>query len=195
MDIRDAVCAELDKAAAAGERTPSLRVLRARVGRGSLTTISDVVKEWEARRLTEPAALPCDLTSDEQLAICRTVWRIVAPMLESRIKAVRDSADARVAIEQKQAVAIREESEVVSAKFAELTSRYERSQALLQEKEKELSRAGEYEAAKTKECDELRNTLAAKMEEDAILRRENAALRAELDTLKAVMPFIRKSEG
>lgn len=50
MNIQEKVHAILDEAKAHDKPLPSLRSLRAQVGGGSLTTISEAVKSWRFAR-------------------------------------------------------------------------------------------------------------------------------------------------
>ncbi len=46
LNVSEAVASLLDKAKAENQPTPTLRGLRAQIGGGSLTTISEAVKNW-----------------------------------------------------------------------------------------------------------------------------------------------------
>ena len=50
IQVRAVVRNILNKAKEAGEKLPTLRAIRAAVGRGSMTTISDIIHEWQLER-------------------------------------------------------------------------------------------------------------------------------------------------
>ena len=51
IPLRDAVRDILNKAAESGAKQPSMRSIRAIVGRGSMTTINSLIKEWQIEQL------------------------------------------------------------------------------------------------------------------------------------------------
>ena len=196
MDVKQAVKAELDKVAAAGEKIPALRILRARIGRGSLTTISEAVKEWEGEQIAVPLPLPDDLSQDERRVICSAVWRAVAPMLQDRLAAVQEAANERVRLEQKYAVQLREETETALAESASREDELKRLETQATEQQRLLEQARRNVERAEKESKELRNTLSAVILERDSARREITALKAEVDTLNRLLPLLNggKSE-
>ena len=196
MDVKQAVKAELDKVAAAGEKIPALRVLRARIGHGSLTTISEAVKEWESEQIAAPLPLPSDLSQDEQRVICNAVWRAVAPMLQERLTEAQDAASERVKLEQKYSVQLHEEAEAALAESASRADALRKLEALVTEQQKLLEQARSNVERTEKECKELRSTLSAVILERDSARREITALKAEIDTLNRLLPLLNgdKSE-
>lgn len=190
MNVKQAVKAELDKAAAAGEKIPALRVLRARIGRGSLTTISEAVKEWEDEQIAAPIPLPNDLSQDEQRVICSAVWRAVMPMLQDRLTSAQNAADERVKLEQKYSVQLREETEAVLAESASRADELKKLEAQVSEQQQLLEQARRNVGLTEKENKELRNTLSATISERDSSKREIAALKAEIDTLNRLLPLL-----
>lgn len=194
MDVKQAVKAELDKVAAAGEKIPALRVLRARIGSGSLTTISEAVKEWESEQIAAPLPLPNDLNQDEQRVICSAVWRAVMPMLQDRLASVQGVADERVKLEQKHSAQLREETEAALAESASRAEELKKLETQAAEQQKLLEQARQHIEQTEKENQELRNTLSAAISERESAKREIAALKAEIDTLNRLLPLLNSGK-
>lgn len=190
MDVKQAVKAELDKVAAAGEKIPALRVLRARIGSGSLTTISEAVKEWESEQIAAPLPLPNDLSQDEQRVICSAVWRAVMPMLQDRLTAMQGIADERVKLEQKLSAQLREETEAALAESASRAEELKNLETQAAEQQKLLEQARQHVEQMDKANQELRNTLNTVISERDSAQRKIAALKAEIDTLNRVLPLL-----
>lgn len=100
MVVKHAVFKLLDDAQSRGEALPSLRVLRARVGSGSLTTISQAVKEWRLAKLVEHGQMPEAFSAEQESMISRAVWQTVMPMLVKRISEIQDQANHRIDVER-----------------------------------------------------------------------------------------------
>lgn len=195
MDIKQTVKAELDKIAAAGVKIPALRVLRARIGRGSLTTISEAVKEWEGEQIAAPLPLPNDLSQDEQRVICSAVWRAVMPMLQDRLAAAQDAANDRVKLEQKYSVQLREETDAALAESASRVDELKKLETQVAEQQKLLKQARRNVELAEKESRELRNTLSTVILERDSAKRDIAALKAEIDTLNRLLPLLNDSKA
>lgn len=195
MDIKQTVKAELDKIAAAGVKIPALRVLRARIGRGSLTTISEAVKEWEGEQIAAPLPLPNDLSQDEQRVICSAVWRAVMPMLQDRLVVAQDAANDRVKLEQKYSMQLREETEAALAESASRVDELKKLETQVAEQQKLLEQARRNAELAEKESRELRNTLSTVILERDSAKRDIAALKAEIDTLNRLLPLLNDSKA
>lgn len=89
MTVQESVYELLDEAASKNSAIPSLRMLRAKIGAGSLTTISEAVKRWRMSRLVASGELPEALTNEQAGVIAQAVWGVVSPMLESRMTALK----------------------------------------------------------------------------------------------------------
>lgn len=57
-DLIDTVFAYLDQTTAENKPVPSLRAIRAAIGKGSLTTVSEAVQQWRARQLISEGDAP-----------------------------------------------------------------------------------------------------------------------------------------
>lgn len=190
MDVKQAVMAELDKIAASGEKMPALRVLRARVGKGSLTTVSEAVKEWESAQIALPQALPNDLSFDEKTVICGAIWRAIAPMLQTRLDSAQEVAAAKIQLEREQAKQMREETEAALAEAAARAEELKKANALVEELRQRLSRSEDYEQWMKKELESYKNTIGKHLSERDEARRRVAALEAEVATLNRLLPLV-----
>jgi len=195
MDIRNEVLKVLDETAAAGEKTPSLRAIRARLGRGSLTTISEVVKGWKAGHLPGVTELPETLPPEASRLITAAVWHSVKPMLKDRISAVQKEADEKIAIEKTAAAelveAAKEKLSEAAKKEAELLAAKTRAEKLEKrlaaaEKEIELLKA-DRKAAEDRET-KLRAEVAAAQSAAAAAAGKAAALSEALAVLQPGTP-------
>ncbi len=190
MDIKQAVMAELDKIAASGEKRPPLRVLRAHVGGGSLSTISEAVRDWESAQIAVPVPLPNDLSDNEQKIICGAIWRALTPMIEDRLAAARAAAEAKVDVERKSAAQLREEAEAAIAESAAQAEELKKAKALVEKQRQEIEQCREQIAWLEKRNNASDSTIAGALKERDAARREAAALKAEVDTLNRLLPLI-----
>lgn len=190
MDIKQAVMAELDKIAASGEKRPPLRVLRAHVGGGSLSTISEAVRDWESAQIAVPVPLPNDLSDNEQKIICGAIWRALTPMIEDRLAAARAAAEAKVDVERKSAAQLREEAEAAIAESAAQAEELKKAKALVEKQRQEIEQCREQIAWLEKRNNASDSTIASALKERDAARREAAALKAEVDTLNRLLPLI-----
>lgn len=111
IQVRSAVLDVLNKAKAAGEKLPSLRSIRAMVGRGSMTTIQDIVHEWQLGQVRSNSKLPDGFSDAMTKALGETVWNLILPILQEQIGAIEAQADDRVEVEKTCATKIREAAE------------------------------------------------------------------------------------
>lgn len=102
MTVQESVYELLDEAASKNSAIPSLRMLRAKIGAGSLTTISEAVKRWRMSRLVASGELPEALTNEQAGVIAQAVWGVVSPMLESRMTALKGKTEQIIAIEKEE---------------------------------------------------------------------------------------------
>ncbi len=195
MDIKQAVMAELDKIAASGEKRPSLRALRALVGGGSLTTISEGVRDWENAQIAAPVPLPNDLSKDEQKVICGAIWRALMPMIEDRLAAARAAAESKIDAERRSAAQLRDEAETAIAESAAQADELKKAKALVEQQRKEIEQCKEQIAWLEKRNKASDSTIVNALKERDVARREAAALKAEVDTLNRLLPLIEAQQG
>ena len=130
MEIEQNIRAILDKCAANGEPIPSLRALRALVGgKGSLTTISDIVKAWRLSQIPEPSIkLPEGFDQAAGESIVSAIWKSVTPILRSQIESAQTDIEARTKVIQEEAEKLRSAAAETLAEAAEKEARAESSE-------------------------------------------------------------------
>lgn len=130
MEIEQNIRAILDKCAANGEPIPSLRALRALVGgKGSLTTISDIVKAWRLSQIPEPSVkLPEGFDQGAGESIVSAIWKSVTPILRSQIENAQADIEARTKVIQEEAEKLRSAAAETLAEAAEKEARAESSE-------------------------------------------------------------------
>ena len=160
MSINDTIHSLLDQAAAQGHPIPSLRQLRAQVGGGSLTTISEAVKAWRLAHLEGSGQMP---TLDEQLKLelGQLLWTVLQPELQKRIERIQAEADKRISIENAEPNKLREAA------------------AELYEEAKAFNRQADDKLAETESIQKENAALREKLER---LERENQDLKELLRT-------------
>lgn len=190
ITISEAVAALLDKAKAENQPMPTLRGLRAQIGSGSLTTISEAVKKWRLNDLQETEELPSGFDEKTSAEIADVVWKAVLPVLQEQIKGIRKNAAEQIETERSEAqklkAAAAEALAVSSAMDAEFDALKEIEQGLRET------------LAKTKgELTELRKTLEATNKELASVRKERdralaevAAMHAEKSAMEKLMSML-----
>lgn len=190
ITISEAVAALLDKAKAENQPMPTLRGLRAQIGGGSLTTISEAVKKWRLNDLQETEELPSGFDEKTSAEIADVVWKAVLPVLQEQIKGIRKNAAEQIETERSEAqklkAAAAEALAVSSAMDAEFDALKEIEQGLRET------------LAKTKgELTELRKTLEATNKELASVRKERdralaevAAMHAEKSAMEKLMSML-----
>lgn len=190
IPLRDAVRDILNKAAESGAKQPSMRSIRAIVGRGSMTTINSLIKEWQIEQLQGTGSLPESFSEKAAQAIVDAVWGVVLPILQERAQAIQSQADARIGIETSNAAKIREAADEALAEA--LAKEEERVKA--QEQVTQLTgRIAELTGA-LNEAHALIGTLQASLEEknkqlnEALTRAATAD--TELAAMKGMLPFI-----
>lgn len=115
IQVRTAVRNILNKAKEAGEKLPSLRAIRAAVGRGSMTTISDIIHEWQLEQAHTNSKFPEGFSEATTKALGETVWNLILPVLQEQTGAIEAEAASRIEIEKTSAAKIREAAEEVLA--------------------------------------------------------------------------------
>ncbi len=115
IQVRAVVRNILDKAKEAGEKLPTLRAIRAAVGRGSMTTISDIIHEWQLEQVQSNSKFPEGFSEATTKALSEAVWNLILPVLQEQTGAIEAEAARRIEIEKTGAVKIREAAEEVLA--------------------------------------------------------------------------------
>lgn len=194
MTVHELIASILDEASKEGRPLPSLRALRAKIGHGSLTTISDAVKAWRVKQMVEAGELPEAFTASEAANVSAAVWETVSPILQQRIEEIRRSAQERIDMEiaeakrlSQSAQEMLEEAEVIRK---EADSREAEHAKELADARSTLDKTcGALEEAR-KEIKDLRQQLdAVRQERDAALKTA-AAAEASSEAIRRLVPFL-----
>ena len=86
QSVRDSVREILESAQESDRQLPSIRAIRAKIGKGSLGTISEAVNEWKQEKLVQQGELPSGFEQREAENIIKAVWEAVAPMIRAQIE-------------------------------------------------------------------------------------------------------------
>ena len=190
LNVSEAVVEALDQAKAENRPLPTLRGLRAQIGGGSLTTISEAVKQWRLSQLQADEGLPQGFDEKTSAEIADVVWKAVLPVLQEQIEGVRKNADARIEAERTETAKLRAVAAETLAEASAMNDEYD----VLKAKEQELREA----LAKAEgELQELRKTLEATQKELVNMREERdhafltlAAVRSTQHTLEKLASMI-----
>ena len=187
----------LEEAAAKGVPLPSIRGIRARIGRGSLGTISDAVKQWKKDRLPKERYIPRGFEEDEVKKLADFVWSLVQPVLMREIGEAESAAQARFDIESSEVAKLREAAEdslAAGEKKDEYIAQLEARIADQQNRIADLqSKADALQAALAEVRAHLAEEKAARTA--AVAEKEQARLAAasatvELQSMKKLLPFL-----
>ena len=190
IPLRTIVRDMLDKAAESGIKAPTLRGIRAAAGRGSLTSISGFVKEWQLEQLQSSGSLPEAFTEDAAKTIVDAVWGAVLPIMQERASAIQTQANARIDVETSNAAKIRE---AAAEALAEATAKEEERVKALEQTAQLTGRVAELQGA-LQEAHALIASLQVSLEEknkqlnEALTKA--AAADTELTAMKSMLPFI-----
>ena len=190
IPLRTIVRDMLDKAAESGTKAPTLRGIRAAAGRGSLTSISGFVKEWQLEQLQSSGSLPEAFTEDAAKTIVDAVWGAVLPIMQERASAIQTQANARIDVETSNAAKIRE---AAAEALAEATAKEEERVKALEQTAQLTGRVAELQGA-LQEAHALIASLQVSLEEknkqlnEALTKA--AAADTELTAMKSMLPFI-----
>lgn len=135
----------LDEAKAHDKPLPSLRSLRAQVGGGSLTTISEAVKSWRFAQLEAAGQIP-QISEKTKVHLADVVWQAMMPILQTQVEGVRQKAEAGIEIE-------RAESRKLFSASEEMLREAESKEAMIGQLNDRLQR-------QSRECAELRTKVA-----------------------------------
>ncbi len=192
LPLRDAIRAELDRAAAEGRDVPSIRTLRAAVQRGSFTAITAFVKEWRLEHAPKNDMKPAgfDETSGKELA--DAVWRILQPTVAARVAAVQKTADARIEIERTEAQkSLKYAEEMVAESEAIKATASAQQEEIVRLREENARLRGALEAAE-------KSIENAKADNDRLAAALNKAIEAEafatatLNAFKTMFPYLKE---
>lgn len=161
-EIKEKIIAAANALAAEGIESPTNDQVRERMGSGSLSHISPVMREWRESRKAEVVAaleMPADLKKAIESSVGQ-VWTAASKLASATIDTVRQEADAAI----ETATGERDEA------LAEIT----RLENQIAELEKAL-------AAKEQEVNQAKTELEQERGQNTKLTTENAALVARVD--------------
>ena len=171
FNVEEAVVRLMNQAKSENQPLPTLRGLRAQIGGGSLTTISEAVKQWRLSQLQAEEGLPQGFDEKTSAEIADVVWKAVLPVLQEQIEGVRKSADARIEAERTETAKLRAAAAETLAEASAMNDEYDALKAKEQELREALARA-------EGELTELRKTLEVtkKELEDMRMQRDGALM-------------------
>ena len=190
QSVRDSVREIFESAQESDRQLPAIRAIRAKIGKGSLGTISEAVNEWKQEKLVQQGELPSGFEQREAENIIKAVWEAVAPMIRAQIEQIDSRAKTRIQIEHDEASRVREAAD-------EALASVEKKERRLEELDKQV-RGLQEDLAKLKGALEQANTenlrLAAENTQlhealDKSLQ-EEAKAQASLQSMKRLLPFL-----
>lgn len=193
-DVADAAHA-LEKAGL----TPSIRLIREKLGKGSLSTIAGHKRALDAKQATGPGQALPDPIAKGLLKGAQAFWQELVEAAEAEIASVQAQAEDKLAKANAALEAAREEAAsandgwgAAAARIAELEQTLnERDAALKDAKEQLLARAQDFarledvHAALKLERDELKASMTAKQQETTAAIAEGARLNERIEHLAA----------
>lgn len=190
MGLKEDIFAILDKAEAEGKDVPTLRTIRAELGKGSLTTISEAVKTWKQERIRRVSPLPDGFDDDQNKALSSCIWGLVEPIMQKTLDQLQQAADARIHLQEKESEKLKEaagevlaEAEARTREFDALRREAEDLRVKLAQSEEALKGVREALAAKTQE-------LSALMEQHRAALDRAAAAEATCATMRKMIPLL-----
>ena len=186
QSVRDSVREILESVRESDRQLPSIR---AKIGKGSLGTISEAVNEWKQEKLVQKGELPSGFEQREAENIIKAVWEAVAPMIRAQVEQIDSRAKARLQIEHDEASRVGEAAD-------EALASVEKKERRLEELDEQV-RGLQEDLAKLKGALEQTNTenlrLAAENTQlhealDKSLQ-EEAKAQASLQSMKRLLPF------
>lgn len=197
--VIDKVKALLDDLKAKQEPIPSIRQIRTMIGSGSLTTISDAVRQWKYEQLQAVGQTP-EMTEDDIAAFGDLVWKAVEPFVQKKVNRINELAEARVVIEAQEAAKLKAVAVEILAEAESKEKAVEAIRQALNDKTREcVALSVEVDALK-REIEKLRETLQeVRTRNDQLqvgleqVRDRAVAAEAEVKTLKSVMGLLQKA--
>ncbi|MGN1209873.1 MAG: DNA-binding protein [Duodenibacillus sp.] len=190
QSVRDSVREVLENAQASGRQLPSIRAIRAKIGKGSLGTISEAVNEWKQAKLVQQGDLPSGFEQGESEKIVHAVWEVVAPMIRTQIEQIDNRAKARIQIEHDEASRVREAADEALASVEKKDRRLIELDEQARGLQEELAKLnGALEQANTENVRLAAENIQLHAALDKSLQEEAKAL-ASLHEMKRLLPFL-----
>ena len=190
QSVRDSVREILEIAQESNSQLPSIRAIRAKIGKGSLGTISEAVNEWKQEKLVQQGALPSGFEQREAENIIEAVWEVVAPMIRVQVEQIDSRAKARIQIEHDEASRVREAADEALASVEKKDRRLEELDEQVRGLQEDLAKLkGALEQANSEnlrlaaENTQLHEALDKSLQEEA-------KAQASLQSMKRLLPFL-----
>lgn len=190
QSVRDSVREILESAQENDRQLPSIRAIRAKIGKGSLGTISEAVNEWKQEKLVQQGALPSGFEQRETENIINAVWEAVAPMIRAQVEQIDSRAKARIQIEHDEASRIREAADEALASVEKKERRLEELDEQVRGLQEELAKLkGALEQANSENLRLAAENTRLHEALDKSLQ-EEAKAQASLQSMKRLLPFL-----
>ena len=190
QSVRDSVREILESAQENDRQLPSIRAIRAKIGKGSLGTISEAVNEWKQEKLVQQGALPSGFEQRETENIINAVWEAVAPMIRAQVEQIDSRAKARIQIEHDEACRIREAADEALASVEKKERRLEELDEQVRGLQEELAKLkGALEQANSENLRLAAENTRLHEALDKSLQ-EEAKAQASLQSMKRLLPFL-----
>ena len=190
QSVRDSVREILESARESDRQLPSIRAIRAKIGKGSLGTISEAVNEWKQEKLVQKGELPSGFEQREAENIIKAVWEAVAPMIRAQVEQIDSRAKARLQIEHDEASRVRAAADEALASVEKKERRLEELDEQVRGLQEDLAKLkGALEQANTEnlrlaaENTQLHEALDKSLQEEA-------KAQASLQSMKRLLPFL-----
>ena len=180
QSVRDSVREILESVQESDRQLPSIRAIRAKIGKGSLGTISEAVNEWKQEKLVQKGELPSGFEQREAENIIKAVWEAVAPMIRAQVEQIDSRAKARLQIEHDEALASVEKKE---RRLEELDEQVRGLQEDLAKLKGALEQANTENLRLAAENTQLHEALDKSLQEEA-------KAQASLQSMKRLLPFL-----
>lgn len=178
----------LNEATRRGQKLPSLRAIRAKLGGGSLTRISEAVKAWQTQQLVDKGQLPTSFTDKEKEIIIDAIWQVVQPIMGKRIDELIRYHMARITISLNSAQRLKNEAEHTLDDAQSRILEYENKLRLKDERiSQEIANSSTYAtmaASLRTDMTALKKEMEALRKEREELLKANASLETEVKILK-----------
>ena len=190
QSVRDSVREILESAQESDRQLPSIRAIRAKIGKGSLGTISEAVNEWKQEKLVQQGALPSGFEQREAENIIEAVWEVVAPMIRAQVEQIDSRAKARIQIEHDEASRVREAADEALASVEKKDRRLEELDEQVRGLQEDLAKLkGALEQANSENLRLAAENTRLHEALDKSLQ-EEAKAQASLQSMKRLLPFL-----
>ena len=190
QSVRDSVREILESVRESDRQLPSIRAIRAKIGKGSLGTISEAVNEWKQEKLVQKGEFPSGFEQREAENIIKAVWEAVAPMIRAQVEQIDSRAKARLQIEHDEASRGRGAADEALASVEKKERRLEELDEQVRGLQEDLAKLkGALEQANTEnlrlaaENTQLHEALDKSLQEEA-------KAQTSLQSMKRLLPFL-----